>query len=90
MSRSNIECYIKSLAVTKNMLQKGIISNNDFVVAESYLAKKYCIKNGSLYRPNDLINPSKRVINTIPKKEVSDNGKECADNRCVTKVKKKT
>lgn len=90
MSRSNIECYVTSLSIIKNLLQKNIISHEDFIVAESYLAKKYCIKNGSLYRPNDLINSSKRVINGVPKKEVNDNGKECTDNRCITKVEKKT
>lgn len=86
MDRSNIENYTASLAQVKNMHKNGIISINELIIAEEFLAEKYCIKKVSLFRSNDLINSSKRVIYSTAKKEVEGYGKDSIDNRCVTKI----
>lgn len=52
------EKYLNTLAMLVLMHKHGVISIADFHKAERYLSKKYCIKKGSIYRPNDLINIS--------------------------------
>lgn len=84
--RENIECYLSSLIPIINLHNTGIISKNDFDKAEEYLAKKYCIKEESLYRSYDLINNAFRVINSVPKKEVKNNGNKGNENKCITKI----
>ena len=44
------------------MLKQQIISQEDAIKSESFLAKKYCIKPDSIYRLNDLINDENRVM----------------------------
>ncbi|MFA5283915.1 MAG: SHOCT domain-containing protein, partial [Bacilli bacterium] len=62
MKRSNLEKYYLSIAPVKLMVDKGVITKQDYLKAESLLADKYCIKNGSLYRLIDLTIPRNRVI----------------------------
>lgn len=90
MTRENIESYVSSLTPIKNLLKMGTISISEFIIAEDHLAKKYCIKKGSLFRPNDLINSSKRVIYSTAKKEVENDAKEDIENRSITAIKKET
>lgn len=52
------EKYLNALAMLVSMHKRGVISIVDFHKAERYISKKYCIKKGSIYRPNDLINIS--------------------------------
>lgn len=40
---NNIECYLLSIDVIKNMLNLGIINHEDYIKAEQFLANKYCI-----------------------------------------------
>lgn len=89
MRSRNIEKYFSSLIHFIALKNKGILNEDDFIKAENFLAKKYCINKDSLYRTNDLINNRFRVIYVLPKKE-KQNGTEKKDNkdRSVTKVTK--
>ena len=86
MKRSNIEKYYLSIAPVKSMLEKGVITKQDYLKAESYLADKYCIKNGHLYRQNNLTIPRSQVIDMVPEEEVNDNGEDNFQARRVTKI----
>ena len=90
MDRSNIEKYQSSLSVIKSMYYIGLINDREFQKAESYLAKKYCIKNGSIYRSNDLINKGFRGIYIMQKKEVQNARKNNNKDRCITTIRKET
>jgi len=68
------------------MLEKGEITKQDYLKAESFLADKYCIKNGHLYRLNNLTIPRNRVIDDMPEEEVEDGGENNYEARRVTKV----
>lgn len=69
MNMDNLNRYVNAVKVAEVMLQKGIITKDDFYKVESELAKKHCIKPNSIFRLNDLINDAKRVINSNTKKE---------------------
>ncbi len=74
MESKNVDQYLSSKKVIESMLLRGLISCEDFKKADSYLAKKYCIKADSIYRSNHLLFSGKRVIYSTAKKEVQ-NGK---------------
>jgi len=88
MKKSNLEKYLLSLAPIKAMFEQNIISKSDYKKAELFLSKKYCIKKGNLYRLNLLTKPPKRVIYSVSKEEVKDEGKEDNQTRSVTQVSK--
>ena len=90
MERTNVESYFSSLSIFKSMYSLGLINSKEFQKAENYLAKKYCIKNGSIYRSNDLINNDFRAIYMMQKKEVQNARESNNENRCVTTITKKT
>lgn len=90
MNRENIEAYNNSLMVVKSMRKIGIINDLDFVKAEGFLAKKYCIKKGNIYRSNNLINSDFRAIYMMQNKEVKNARKDDNENRCVTTIRKET
>ena len=46
----NIRNYYNSLIIIKSMLNQQIISKEDAIKSESFLAKKYCIKPDSIYQ----------------------------------------
>jgi len=72
----------------KTMVEKGIISKQDYQEAESFLAAKYCIKMGNLYRLNDLTFPRKRVIYRVPEEEGNDHEENNNQARRITEVSK--
>ena len=88
MDRTNIENYQSSLSIVISMYKKGLISDKDYLKAESHLAKKYCIKKGSIYRSNDLINKTFRAIYMMQKKEVQNANENNNENRCITTIRK--
>ena len=90
MDRANIEKYQSSLSIIKTMYIIGLINDKEFLKAESHLAKKYCIKNGSIYRSNDLINKRFRGIYIVQKKEVQNARKNNNEDRCITTIRKET
>lgn len=53
--------YTIAMSVARNMLEKGLISENDIVSIEDKLAQKYMLKFGSIYREIDLINIQNRA-----------------------------
>lgn len=61
--------YLNAITQAKSMLSKGIIYWNEYLKIEDKIAKKYNLGKTSLYRANDLINSSFRVINVIQKEE---------------------
>lgn len=63
MDRIALEKYHASVMATYKMFQDGIIDEKDFAKAEKYLAKKYRISKGNLYRLNNLICTPERAIN---------------------------
>ena len=79
MNKENIIRFCTSLAPLKVMERNGVITHAEYLKAEGYLAKKYCIKKDSIYRQNDLIFTQKRAIYIVPKEEVQDNAKD--DNK---------
>lgn len=70
---SKLNRYLLSIENLKAMYKDGLIDAKDYQKAESFLAKKYCIKKVSLYRTNDLINTPFRVMYIHGKKEVKSN-----------------
>lgn len=66
------ERYLQALNLAISMKKSGVISDSEFKRSESFLAKKYCIKKGSLLRPNDLINNSFRAMYMTNRKEVKN------------------
>lgn len=70
---SKLNRYLLSIENLKAMYKDGLIDAKDYQKAESFLAKKYCIKKVSLYRANDLINIPFRVMYIHGKKEVKSN-----------------
>ena len=88
MERSNLEKYYLSMAPIKKMFDIGTITNSEYQKAESFLAEKYCIKKGNLYRLIDLTIPRNRVIDIVPIEEVKVNEKNNHQTRCVTEVSK--
>lgn len=61
--------YLNAITQAKSMLSKGIITFEEYLKIEDRMAKKYSLDKTSLYRANDLINTSFRVINMIQKEE---------------------
>jgi len=88
MERSDLEKYYMSIEPIKAMFEEGVITKSEYIKSEAFLADKYCIKNGNLYRLNHLTKPPKRVIYSVTKEEVKDEGKEDNQTRSVTQVSK--
>lgn len=61
--------YLNAITQAKSMLSKGIITFEKYLKIEDRMATKYILDKTSLYRANDLINTSFRVINMIQKEE---------------------
>ena len=53
---SNLERYLCCMAMICQWRNQEMISDAEFVRAEKKMAKKYCIKKGSIYRQIRLIN----------------------------------
>lgn len=86
MDRTSIENYYLSLIVIKSMQKLGIINDIEFQKAESLIAKRNCISDGSIYRTNDLINPGFGSINVMNRKEVENDGNEDNETKRVTTI----
>lgn len=86
MDRASIENYYLSLIVIKSMQKLGIINDIEFQKAESLIAKRNCISDGSIYRTNDLINPGFGSINVMKRKEVENDGNEDNETKRVTTI----
>lgn len=71
---TNLERYLLSMNLLHTLHKQGIISAADFTHAEQLFADKNCIKKGSIYRKNDLINSRFRAIYMLPKKQEVRNG----------------
>ena len=61
--------YLNAITQAESMLSKGIITWDEYLKIEDKMAKKYNLEKTSLYRANDLINSSFRVINMIQKED---------------------
>lgn len=68
MKQNEID-YLNAITQAKSMLSKGIITFEEYLKIEDKMATKYNLEKTSLYRANDLINTSFRVINMIQKEE---------------------
>ena len=68
MNQNEID-YLNAIMQAKQMLSKGIISSEEYLEIEDRMAEKYNLGKTSLYRANDLINSSFRVITMIRKEE---------------------
>lgn len=66
MKRNEID-YLNAIIQAKSMLSKKMITLEEYLKIEGRMAKKYSLEKTSLYRANDLINTSFRVINMIQK-----------------------
>lgn len=89
MERSNVEKYLLSVVPIKTMLDMGLLIKQEYNQAEHYLADKYCIKKGNLYRLIDLTIPSNRVIDRVSFEEVKDE-EESHKYKHITKVSKES
>ena len=90
MERSNLEKYYLSMAPIKKMFDIGTITNPEYQKAESFLADKYCIKKGNLYRLNHLTIPRSRVIYMITEEEVKSNEQNHNQVKHITQVSKES
>ena len=68
MKQNEID-YLNAITQAKSMLSKGLISWEEYLKIEDRMVKKYNLEKTSLYRANDLINSSFRVITMIRKEE---------------------
>lgn len=75
MKKNNLEKYYMSMRPIQEMYESGVLSYQEYQKAEVFLADKYCIKKGNLYRLIHLTIPRNRVIYMIPEEEVDSNGK---------------
>jgi len=87
MDRSSLEKYLLSVVPIKTMFDIGLLAKQEYNKIENYLAEKYCIEKGNLYRLIDLTIPLSRVIDRVPIKEVRHE-EENHEFRHVTKVSK--
>ena len=84
MANDDYELYLAEINILKNMFESGQIDEADFSNAEKHLAKKYCIKDKSIYRLNKLINDQDYGMYIGEEKEdKNDSNKE---DRIVTKI----
>ena len=86
MDRSHLEKYLLSIVPVLNMLDIGLLAKQEYYKAEHYLAVKYCIKKGNLYRLIDLTIPSKRVIYSVSEEEVNDDKENSNQSKRVTQI----
>ena len=84
MEKSNLDLYLVEMQHLKEMLGAGIISEADFAKAESFLAKRNCIKDKSIYRLNNLINHPYNVINIGKEKEAKN--EQNNDNKSIIEI----
>jgi hypothetical protein len=89
MDRSNVEKYLLSVVPVKTMFDIGLLTKQEYNQAEHYLAEKYCIKKGNLYRLIDLTIPPNRVIDRVSFEEVKDE-EEGHKYKHITKVSKES
>ena len=68
MNRNEID-YLNAITQAKSMLSKGMISWEEYLRIEGRMAAKYNLEKTSIYRANDLINPSFRAITMIRKED---------------------
>lgn len=61
--------YINTIVVLQNWRKQGLISDEDYTKMEAKSARKFGIKNVSLYRSIDLLYKPFRVIYMCDKKE---------------------
>lgn len=57
--------YKTAMSVFEKWLVDGVITENDLLAIDTKLSEKYGISSGSIYRENDLLCSSKRVINRV-------------------------
>lgn len=76
MDKGKYISYFNSLNFFERLRNCKVIDEKDYRIAEEFLAKKYCINKGNLYRRNELINRAFRAIYGSEKKE----GKSNEDN----------
>ena len=89
MDRSNVEKYLLSVLPVKTMFDIGLLVKQEYNQVEHYLADKYCIKKGNLYRLIDFTIPPNRVIDSVSIKEVKDE-EESHKYKHITKVSKES
>lgn len=65
--KTDVLMYYSSMLQARKMLDLQLISLEDYKQIEELIANKYCIKDISIYRLNDLIDPS-LLGNIIPEK----------------------
>lgn len=65
----NLLHYINTILVLKNWKKSDLISDEDYIKMEAKTARKFGIKNVSLYRSIDLLYKPFRVIYMCDKKE---------------------
>ena len=84
MNSREISKYQASMNLILSWFKKGEIDTSDFKHLEGEIAKKYCIKNGSLFRHYYLNYIQVRVINIDKNKEQKLD--ECDSNKRVGKI----
>ena len=59
---SNMNKYLASIAMIKQMINEGIVIETDMPQINKYFSEKYGIKDGSLYSQNNLIKTPTRAM----------------------------
>ncbi len=86
MKQDNTEKYLLSISPIHEMFKNGLITKKEYFEAEEFIAKKYCINKGNLYRLNDLTIPPTKVINSVTQEEVNKNEQNNNKDRSITRI----
>ena len=73
MDKGKYLSYLNSLNFFEKLRNCKVIDEKDYRIAEECLAEKYCIKDGNLYRRNELIKRAFRAIYGNENKEERSN-----------------
>ena len=68
MNYDNINAYYSSFLILKEMLDSGLITIEEVIKSETFLANRNCIEKDSIYRLIDLIKDENRVMYSARKK----------------------
>lgn len=72
MDRICLESYQIEMLIIKDMFDKKMIDESDYIKAERFLSKKHCIDDKSTYRLNNLICTQKYGMYIHEGKEIFD------------------
>ncbi len=68
MNYESLKAYYSSVLIIKEMLDSSLITIEEAIKSETFLASRNCIEKDSVYRLIDLIKDENRVMYSVRKK----------------------